>query len=155
MAVVNTSAISSLTITDCFDIAKKMFSRVEAPQTVHDEFTAAFRPPPGLIVRTLSPSQKSRARALGVGRGESEAIILANDLRTPLIIDDRQARKVAKKHQILVIGSVQLLKLAFEDCLLQRGEFEERLRRFQRTDRADAATIERALRAQKSVSPVN
>ena len=44
-------------------------------------------------------------------RGEREAIILAEELKALLLIDDRPARKSAEKRGIVCFGSLRVLKI--------------------------------------------
>jgi len=50
-----------------------------------------------------------------LGKGEAEAIILAKEKNTLLIIDDKDGRRMAANMEVSVTGTVGLLKLAAED----------------------------------------
>jgi hypothetical protein len=47
-----------------------------------------------------------------IDKGEAEAIVLAKELKTPLLVDDAKARKYAKLLNVEVIGTLGLLKMA-------------------------------------------
>lgn len=86
---------------------------------------------------------------IGLGYGENEAIILAQDLEATLIVDERSARKVAKKLGISLLGSLGFVRLAFISCLIDRRDFESRVRAFQLNGRAQPNVISWGLRATK------
>ena len=54
-----------------------------------------------------------------INRGEAEAIVLAKELNTTLLIDDAKARKYAKLLNIEVIGTLGLLKIAKRNGLVR------------------------------------
>jgi len=56
------------------------------------------------------------AEALRLGRGEAESIVLAQRLGYLLAVDGEKARSLAKDKGIPVIGSVGILRLAYEYC---------------------------------------
>jgi len=127
--VVNTSALSNIIIADCFETIRKLFEAIIIPEAVREELALAFRLPQGLQVRTLTDTQRRRAAGIGVGKGEDQAIMLAQQLDSPLIIDDGAAKNLAKRLGIQVIGSVEVLIIAFQECLLDRPEYEGKLQR--------------------------
>lgn len=147
--ILNTSSLSSLVLTQCFELLRLRFSRVYIPKAVCHEFSHTFSLPAGLIVRTLTESQKSRARALGIGPGESEAIVLSMDMQSPLIMDDTSARKTAKKLGVKVIGSLGMVRISFIECLIDRADYESRITAFEQSGRAYPEVIAWARRATK------
>ena len=54
-----------------------------------------------------------------LGLGERGAIILAEELKAPLLIDDRPARKEAEKRGIACFGSLRVLKEAKDKGLIK------------------------------------
>ena len=148
-AVLNTSSLSSLVITNNFDILSLFFDRVYIPQAVRGEFSSNFRFPTGLSVATLTPQQTMEAESLELGAGESQAIILARDKQSPLIIDERTARTVAKSQGVTVIGSVGLVRRAFIDCMIDSASYFARISAFASTARANPSIIGWARLARK------
>jgi predicted nucleic acid-binding protein len=55
-----------------------------------------------------------------LGKGESEAIVLAQGLGGILLIDDSKARKEAERIGIECIGTLRILKEAKEKGLIER-----------------------------------
>jgi predicted nucleic acid-binding protein len=55
-----------------------------------------------------------------LGKGESEAIVLAQGLEGILLIDDSKARKEAERIGIECIGTLRILKEAKEKGLIER-----------------------------------
>jgi predicted nucleic acid-binding protein len=49
-----------------------------------------------------------------LGRGEAEAIILAEKLKLPLLIDERKGRKVAERRGIKIIGTLGIILKAYK-----------------------------------------
>ena len=54
-----------------------------------------------------------------LGRGEAEAIMLAEKLKLPLLIDERKGRKIAEKRGIKIIGTLGVLLKAYKLGLIE------------------------------------
>jgi len=54
-----------------------------------------------------------------LGRGEAEAIMLAEKLKLPLLIDERKGRKIAEKRGIKIIGILGVLLKAYKLGLIE------------------------------------
>ncbi len=152
--ILNTSSLSSVVRTQSFDFLHICFRYIYIPRAVRDEFSNAFILPRGMIVRTLTSSQEDRARALGLGKGESEAIILAMDMQAPLIMDDTPARKVAERFNVTVIGSVGIIRIAFIECIVERDNYDLLITTFEHNGRANAEVIAWARNARKPFSGI-
>jgi len=75
-----------------------------------------------------------------LGKGESEAIVLAKELKANFVLlDDRAARRIARQENLPIIGRVGILLLAKEnklipavkpslDALLAIGKYSDRFR---------------------------
>jgi len=124
-AVINTSALSSFIRAKAAGLLKLLFDEIIVPEGVLEELSEKYRPPSWFTVYTLNNRQKKRASYLGLGKGESQAIILAKDLKTYLIIDERRARNVAKKLSIKVIGTAGILKKLYEECLIDYNRWRQ------------------------------
>jgi hypothetical protein len=150
-AVVNTSSLSSFIITDTIDLVRHCLRRVYVPEAVAKELRLSpYALPQGLQIRRLQAAQKVEARGLGFGPGENEAIVLARDLDLPLIMDEGDARKAAKRFGLKVYGSLLLVRLAFESCLIQRQEYDRKIHEFEVNDRAFPEQVDWARTAQKT-----
>lgn len=124
-AVINTSALSSFIRAKAADLLKLLFDEIIVPEGVLEELSEKYRPPSWFTVYTLNNRQKKRASYLGLGKGEFQAIILAKDFKTYLIIDERRARNVAKKLSIKVIGTAGILKKLYEECLIDYNRWRQ------------------------------
>ena len=87
----------------------ELFEPVIAPPEVHQEFGV---PLPWL--QMVAPSDTALVAALKIliDDGEAEAIALASAHGDRIIIDDRQARLVARQMGIPIIGTIGVLVLA-------------------------------------------
>ena len=126
-AVINTSALSSFIRAKAIDLLRILFDKVIIPEGVLEELSERYRPPsyPWITIYRLNRRQMKRAIAIGLGKGESQAIIVAKDLGTYLIIDEKRARKVAKKYSIEVIGTAGILKKIYEECLINQDRWNK------------------------------
>jgi predicted nucleic acid-binding protein len=88
------------------EILPSLFGTVLIPPEVQREFGASFA---WLRVQTPADSALVAALVLRVDNGEAEAIALARELNAPLILDDLEARKVAKHIGVKVIGTLGVL----------------------------------------------
>ncbi len=64
-------------------------------------------------------AQVSPELELILGRGEAEAITLAEKLKLPLIIDERKGRKIAERRVIKIIGTLGVLLKAYKLGLIE------------------------------------
>ena len=95
--VMNTFALSALTGIDGLDLVIQLFKEIIIPKGVLDEFSEKFKHPPHSIrIQQLSPSQIERGMKYKLGKGEREAIILAQDLGIKLVIEDKKAAKIVE-----------------------------------------------------------
>jgi predicted nucleic acid-binding protein len=150
-AVVNTSSLSSFIVTDTVDLVKYCFRRIYVPEAVAKELRLSpYTLPQGLQMRRLQAVQRKEAHGIGFGPGENEAIVLARDLDLPLMMDETDARKAAKRFGLKVYSSLLLVRLAFESCLIQREEYERKIHEFEVNSRANVEQVNWARTAQKT-----
>lgn len=101
------------------EVLSQIFDRVIAPPMVRTELTHRNTPPlisswmaaPPHWFEIVTPS--SVDESLVSGRGEREAIALALELRPDyLLVDDKEARIVAHRLELPVLGTLGVLELA-------------------------------------------
>jgi predicted nucleic acid-binding protein len=99
-------------------ILKDLFGAVKVPAAVYAEITvkeqekAAFSKIDWLSSVKIKKDNDYKLLEELVDRGEAEAIILAKQLKLPLLADDAKARKYASLLNVEVMGTLGLLKLA-------------------------------------------
>jgi uncharacterized protein len=112
MSVVSdTTAITTLLKAGRLQLLQDLFGQVLVPQAVWDELKAFHTKLPAYI--ELRPVGAPCQRLPGtepLGRGETEAILLARELNARLLLtDDRKARMAAQRLQIPCVGLVGLI----------------------------------------------
>jgi len=136
LVISNNSPIRYLVLLDCIHLLPALFSRVTIPTEVQAELQrprtpAVVRawiahPPTWLDIRQVSGTVE--ADLLPLDGGEQEAILLAQALRADVILlDDREARKVAVRRALQVIGTVGVLEQAAIRGLIDLPEVCARL----------------------------
>ncbi|KTC65533.1 Domain of uncharacterised function (DUF3368) (plasmid) [Legionella adelaidensis] len=113
------------------DLLKKVLGQIIAPQAVIDEclvnpklqgaaeITDALK---GGLIRQYENLQGEKEKFLfeNLGQGEASAILLALQLHSKLLIDERIGRRVAKQKNISIIGTAGVLLLAKEKKLIPK-----------------------------------
>lgn len=132
-----------------FDILAKMFKTIIIPEGVFEEFSDKFNRPKAAKPYILNATQRRLAEELGLGKGESQAIALAIDMKKFLAIDDCPARNVAKKLKVKIIGTFGLIKMAFEDCLINDTDRSQIISTLEQEQRNEEWLIKYVLDAKK------
>jgi len=101
------------------DLLKQLFNEVIIPPTVANEIEAkeevdspwfTFKKSGFIRVEPLAkPDKRQAILELQLDAGESEAILLADQLKYPLLIDERAGRNMAKTMGLDIIGLVGVL----------------------------------------------
>lgn len=152
IVISDTAPLNYLVLIDCQEILCTLFGQVIIPQKVFDELQRAETPeevrtwignyPECLEVRIVQGSLTAISDKLG--DGEREAIALAEELQADvLLIDDRDGRVEAERHNIAVTGTLGVLRTAARKGLIDLPEVIERLR--QTSFREPKALIEAML----------
>ena len=118
MIVPNASPLIVLLKINKLSILKEPFEKIAVPETVYKEITAKeqdkiiFDKIEWIETRSVRNIEMTGLLEKLIDRGEAEAIVLARELNSTLLIDDAKARKYARLLDIEVIGTLGLLKLA-------------------------------------------
>lgn len=104
--VTNSTCLISLGRIGQLDLLPMLFQPILAPPKVHEEFGSAAT---WLVVQAPQNTALVKALTQLVDRGEAEAIVLALEHNTTLILDDRKARQVAQRLGVRIMGTVGLL----------------------------------------------
>jgi len=115
----DTGPLIALAKVDLLNLLKTAFLEVMIPPSVHRELLAGSGEDAGHLhealgeyikLTDLSDPPRMVVRAVGrLGAGEREAIALAAQTGTPLLIDDRLARTVARQLGVKVTGTAGIL----------------------------------------------
>ncbi len=106
LIVADSACLIALERIDSLDLLNAVFEEVLIPPAVDMEFSVAR---PWLKVHAPTNRTLVESLRLMVGDGEAEAIALANELSLTIILDDRQARRVAKSLGLTILGTLGCL----------------------------------------------
>jgi len=104
--------------TNKLSILQKLFTKIIVPKAVYQEITGKeqekqiFDKTDWIEIRDIKNSELNNLLEKLIDKGEAEAIILAKELKTSLLVDDAKARKYAILLNVEVIGTLGLLKMA-------------------------------------------
>ena len=130
----DTTPIISLIKINRLDLLEKWFGEVLVPEAVFRELTTniAFKNEADIVksssfIKTSSIQNRKSLEILqaasGLDDGESEAIILADELKPDvLIIEERRGRKVAQNLGIAISGTVGILIQAHCESMISVDE---------------------------------
>lgn len=128
IVVSNTSPITNLVAVRQLNLLQQLYSRIIIPQAVYDEMAGLSYIVPGAIeVQTLSWIQTQQVTdtnrvielQAGLDRGEAEAIVLALELGSDLLLlDERRGRKVASQLGFKRTGLLGVLLEAKQNGLI-------------------------------------
>lgn len=137
IVVSDTTPIISLMKAGQLELLQRLFDVVYIPEAVYRELTVneAFSEE----VRTVQECEflyvqkvdngKSAAilrQFTGLDAGESEAIILADEKHSDvLLMDEHRGRQVAKKMGITITGTIGILTQAFDERMLTKEDVEK------------------------------
>ena len=121
IVISDTSPITSLIAIGRTDILAELFAPVLIPRAVYDELIAFHSTLPDfLVVKEASDTAKIAGLRRQLGKGEAEAIALAEELAADaLLLDDASARLIAEQRHLPVVGLVGVLILAKRRGLIQ------------------------------------
>jgi len=121
-AVINTTPLISLAIIDRLGLLDELFDEIIIPGAVFREATAVRKRYAGQIktwgrekVLNIKNMKEKAALELILDEGESEVIVLAQEIEANLvIIDENKARRVARLKMLETTGSIGILLYAKE-----------------------------------------
>jgi uncharacterized protein len=99
-------------------VLKSLFQTIMVPTAVYEEITAKeqekaiFDRAKWIKTKIVENTDLINLLEKLIDKGEAEAIILAKELKTTLIVDDAKARKYAKLLNVEIIGTLGVLKMA-------------------------------------------
>jgi predicted nucleic acid-binding protein len=117
LIIADSTCLIGLERIDKIDLLPQMYSQVIIPPQVQKEFGLSFA---WLIVKNPQNIGMINSLKLMVDDGESEAIALAYELGFRLVVDDKQARNIAKRLDIEIIGTVGILVKAKQLWLIDQ-----------------------------------
>ncbi len=111
------SCVISLERIGRLELLHELFNSIIIPPSVANEIGISSS-----WLKITAPSDFNFITALrtNLGRGESEAIALALEKKCKIILDDEQARKIAKGFKLQIIGTMGALLLANQNKLIQK-----------------------------------
>lgn len=134
IVVSDATPIISLLKCGRLELLNQLFGEIQIPDAVYNELTSndKFIQETQLILnaeyvkRVTVEDRKSvllLRRATGLDEGESEAIILSDEMKAGLLLmDEAKGRLVAKQMGLNIMGTVGILMTAFEEGLLSADE---------------------------------
>ncbi|AEM38526.1 hypothetical protein Pyrfu_0657 [Pyrolobus fumarii 1A] len=137
--VVNSSVVIALARVNLLDVIIRLYKEVIIPSAVYDEVVIRGQGRPGseeleMLVqqgkaRLLSPGDKRLVEALHdpLGLGEAEAIALALEHGCIVALDDRIARSKARSMGLKVIGTLGLLREAYDTNIIDKDRLIQSL----------------------------
>ncbi len=129
IVVSDTSPIGSLYLVDRLELLPAVFGEVVVPEAVFQELLAlesdfghdlsSLKKAPWLIVRKVSDQQAVERFCQELDLGESEAIVLAQEMHADfLLIDESEGRQVAQREGLHVVGLLGMLMQAKRNGLI-------------------------------------
>lgn len=147
IVVSDTTPLISLLKINRLDLLEKLFGEVLIPQAVFDELTIderfqleanQIRQKKFISVKPVNvpESVSILKRATGLDQGESEAIVLTDELKADiLLMDEAKGRSVSAQMGFSVMGTIGILMAAYEEKELMSDEVRECVNGLQRAGR--------------------
>ena len=115
--VSNSSCLIALELIGRLDLLRELYATVTVPSAV--AYECGSRLPPWFYVQPVQNQVMVRTLRLGLGPGESEAIVLASEVSAArLILDDRKVRRIAQQLGLPVTGTLAFLLRAKQQALI-------------------------------------
>jgi predicted nucleic acid-binding protein len=117
IVVSDTSALSALIQINRTDLLQRLYQRIAIPFAVRDELLKFHRSIP-LGIDVLNCDDRTAVERLQnrLGLGESQAIVLAKQIKADvLLVDEQRGRRIARAEGLQIIGVVGVLAAAREN----------------------------------------
>lgn len=136
IVISDTTPIISLLKAGQLELLKKLFGEIIIPQTVFTELVSnsVFADEVETVrscsyIRVRDVVEKKAVsilqRVTGLDAGESEAIVIAEELEADLLlVDEHKGRRVAQQMGIPITGTLGILLLAFDETLITAEEID-------------------------------
>ncbi len=140
IVISDTTPLISLLKINRLELLHQLFGEIQIPGAVYRELVSnvKFKQEAELILQTRYikkvdvDNRKSvllLRRVTGLDEGESEAIILADEINADiLLMDEAKGRKVAKQMEQNLMGTIGILITAFEEKLISNDEIIQCIR---------------------------
>ena len=142
IVVSDTTPLISLLKINRTDLLEKLFGDVLIPQAVFDERfqleADQIRQKEFIVVKPVNnpESVSILKRATGLDQGESEAIVLTDELKADLLLmDEAKGRNVSAQMGLRIMGTIGILMAAYEEHELTSDEVRECVDGLQRAGR--------------------
>lgn len=141
IVVSDTTPVISLMKAGQLELLRQLFGVVYIPEAVYRELTdnEAFSEEVRMVQECeflyVQKVDNGKSVAIlqnftGLDAGESEAIILADEMNSDvLLMDEHKGRQVAKKLGIRITGTIGILTQAFDEGMLTREDVERCIER--------------------------
>ena len=109
------------------DLLSNLFPKIIIPQTVHYELNAKKEIvlPDFIEVQTVKESDTLKLLKNLLDDGESEAIALALEKKSKLIIDEKKGRKIAMREGLEIIGLLGIVYLNIKNEYISQKDAKE------------------------------
>lgn len=147
IVVSDTTPLISLLKINRLDILEKLFGKVLIPLAVFNELTVderfrleadQIRRKKFIVVKAVNNPESASIlkRATGLDQGESEAIVLTDELKADLLLmDEAKGRNVSTQMGIRIMGTIGILMAAYEEHELTSDEIKQCIDKLQRAGR--------------------
>ena len=147
IVVSDTTPLISLLKINQLDLLEKLFGEVLIPEAVFNELTVderfqleaqLIRQKEFIAVKPVNnlESVSILKRATGLDQGESEAIVLTDELKADLLLmDEAKGRNVSAQMGLRIMGTIGILIAAYEEHELTADEVRECVDGLQRAGR--------------------
>lgn len=140
IVIADSSALVAVATYRGLDLLESLFGNVLVPIAVYDEVCAQGKPQAEVLrnylvgkVQYVDMSQCKLQKISGLGKGELEAMALYKAAAANLmLVDDLKAKKSAYINGLETMGSLGLLLLAKDECLIT--EITSRIRLLQHSN---------------------
>jgi hypothetical protein len=116
MLVADSGPLISLARAGLFPLVQRVLGEIIVSDAVYCEIVVKGERQPGALevrdadwIAVKSIRRKGKIKEMGLGAGEAEAILLAEEQKATLLIDDPVGRRVARERGLKYFGSLEIL----------------------------------------------